>query len=129
MTKIYKPTYDEATDRLRVMLIEQLVGKLIAEAKIEYPVRGEGRRDGLTSPSMVSAAASGLVGVVFSGHRRVEGARRRFVHDVRRFRLLPRTWGPPATIRGRRQSVGECAEDRRGAVLRRAARARRTTQE
>lgn len=38
VTKIHKPTYDEAKDRLRVTLMEQLVTKLIGEAKIEYPV-------------------------------------------------------------------------------------------
>ena len=38
VTKIHKPTYDEAKDRVRVALMEQLVDKLIAQAKIEYPV-------------------------------------------------------------------------------------------
>jgi parvulin-like peptidyl-prolyl isomerase len=38
VAKIHKPTYEEAKDRLRVAVMEQLVAKLIAEAKIEYPV-------------------------------------------------------------------------------------------
>jgi parvulin-like peptidyl-prolyl isomerase len=38
VTKIHKPTYDESKDRVRLALMEQLVDKLIAQAKIEYPV-------------------------------------------------------------------------------------------
>ncbi len=38
VTKVHKPTYDEAKDKVRVALMDQLVTKLIAEAKIEYPV-------------------------------------------------------------------------------------------
>ncbi len=38
VTKIHKPTYDESKDRVRITLMDQLVTKLIAEAKIEYPV-------------------------------------------------------------------------------------------
>jgi parvulin-like peptidyl-prolyl isomerase len=38
VTRIHKPTYDESKDRVRVALMEQLVNKLMAEAKIEYPV-------------------------------------------------------------------------------------------
>jgi len=38
VTKIHKPTYDESKDRVRIALMEQLVEKLIAQAKIEYPV-------------------------------------------------------------------------------------------
>jgi parvulin-like peptidyl-prolyl isomerase len=41
VTKIHRPTYDESKDRVRVALMEQLVNKLIAEAKIEYPVFAE----------------------------------------------------------------------------------------
>jgi len=38
VAKIHKPTYEESKDSVRMAVMEQLVGKLIAEAKIEYPL-------------------------------------------------------------------------------------------
>ena len=49
VTKIHKPTHEESKDRVRLALMEQIVDKLIAQAKIEYPVfPGAGCRHGLT---------------------------------------------------------------------------------
>jgi parvulin-like peptidyl-prolyl isomerase len=41
VTKIHKPTYEESKDRVQVAVMEQLVGKLIAEARVEYPALEE----------------------------------------------------------------------------------------
>jgi len=38
VTSISKPTYEEAKDRVRLALMEQLVEKAIAAATIDYPV-------------------------------------------------------------------------------------------
>lgn len=38
VARIHKPTYEQAKDRVGVAVMEQLVGKLIAEAKVEYPM-------------------------------------------------------------------------------------------
>ena len=38
VAKIHKPTYEEAKERVRLAVMEQLVRKLIAEAKVEYPL-------------------------------------------------------------------------------------------
>jgi parvulin-like peptidyl-prolyl isomerase len=35
---IHKPTFEESKDRVRIAVMEQIVNKLIAEAKIEYPL-------------------------------------------------------------------------------------------
>ncbi len=56
---------------------------------------------------MVSAVASGLVGVVFlvtGGLKALDAAR--FLREVRRFRLLPPSWERPATVL---VAVSECA--------------------
>src|SRR5262245_52134185 len=38
VTTIHKPSYEESKDQVRIAVMEQLVSKLIAEARIEYPV-------------------------------------------------------------------------------------------
>ena len=74
VTKIHRPTYDESKDRVRVALMEQLVNKLIAEAKIEYPVFAEeaGRNGLIGVDGFVCRDGPGRFG--FSRHQRREGA-------------------------------------------------------